>query len=433
MLLTADWVLPVSRGPIRDGGVIVEDDRIVEVASAEGLLGHPLASEHRHFASCVLLPGLVNAHTHLSLTALEGLIEPSAFEDWLPRLVKALGTWDASDYAASARLGALRCVESGVTVVGDIVYGPEAPEAAEKYGLGGVFYWEVLGVTGAELYAELEREHFPKIGGRGACGPRLRCGISPHSPYTSGPTLLHAVHEAAMELRVPVAIHAAESTAETQLLHTGEGPLAGTAQRLAKGFEAPGVGAVAYLDRMGVLDGTTVIHLSQMQPSDVPRLAAASRGVVTCPRSNRYLGSDAPEIRRMLGAGIPVGVGTDSLASNTDLDLIAELRALQESDAQISPGKLIEMATAMGAIALGVEDRYGVLERGMQADIAAFRIPHTNDPESVLIETGGAATLEALMAGGAWRVKDGAALEDSAAVTSAAAASRDRAAEALRG
>jgi cytosine/adenosine deaminase-related metal-dependent hydrolase len=135
----------------------------------------------------------------------------------------------------------------------------------------------------------------------------------------------------------------------------------------------------------------------------------------------------------MLGSGIPVGVGTDSLASNTDLDLIAELRALKESDAHISASKLIEMATVMGALALGVEDRYGVLERGMQADIAAFRIPRTNDPESILVETGGAATLEALMAGGVWRVLNGSTLEDSAKATSAAIASHDRAVEALRG
>jgi len=432
MLVTADWVLPISRPPIRNGAVIFEHGRVVEVGRAEELAGVDRSGERRDFDGCVLLPGLVNAHTHLSLTAMEGLHEPASFEEWLPRLVVAMQSWDADDFAASAALGAHRCLEAGVTVVGDIAYGPESAAAAADAGLGGTFFWEVLGVPGPKLFAVLEQMEFPVVSS-GACGPRMRCGLSPHSAYTAGPSLLHAIHDAANELHAPVAIHVAESTAEVQLLKDGTGPLSATASRLADGFTPPGVGPVCYLDRLGVLDGATAVHMGQMLPTDVPRIAATARGVVTCPRSNRFLSNHLPPVARLRRAGVPVGVGTDSSASNDDLDLIAELRALQDEDPTLSARELIEMSTVMGAIALGLEDRFGIIETGMQADVAVFEVGPTNDPEADLIRRGGASTLKAVLSAGKWRVHEGAVLRDDRDFISSARVAADKARGALAG
>lgn len=430
MLVTADWVLPISRPPIRNGALIIEHGQIVEVGRADELAGLDTSGERRDFGACVMLPGLVNAHTHLSLTAMQGLLEPGSFEDWLPQLVVAMQSWSAGDFAASAALGAHRCLEAGVTVVGDIVYGPESSAAASDAGLGGVFYWEVLGVEGPRLYAELERMEYPVVSS-GSCGPRMRCGLSPHSAYTSGPGLLHAMHDAAREIGAPVAIHVAESGAEVQLLRDGSGPLAATAARMAKGFDPPGVGPVCYLDRLGVLDGCTAVHLGQMLPTDVPRIAATARGVVTCPRSNRFLANHLPPVSRLRRAGVPIGVGTDSSASNDDLDLLAELRVLQDEDPSLSAHDLLEMATAMGAIALGLEDRFGILETGMQADVAVFDVGPTNDPEADLVRRGGATSLRAVMAGGVWRVLDGAVIRDDRDFSASAHAASVKAREAI--
>lgn len=410
MLITAEWVLPISRPPIRNGAVLVEGPIIREVgrlAEIEGLAPH---AERFDFPGCTLMPGLVNAHTHLSLSAMEGLLEPDAFDRWLPRLVAAMHSWDAGDYAASASLGARRCLEAGVTVVGDIAYGPESAAAAADAGVGGVFYWEVLGIEAAGLYARLEEMEFP-VASEGRNSDRIRCGLSPHSAYTSGPSLLAAVHEAAVEMGVPVAIHVAESKAETELLTRGTGPLAPTAERMARGFKAPGTGAVAYLDRLGVLDGVTAVHLGQSLPTDIPRLAATSRGIVTCPRSNRFLANHLPRINRMLLSGIPVGIGTDSAASNHDLDLMEDVRRLHEEDPSIPASRLLEIATAMGAVALGVEDRYGVMETGMRADMAVFCTGATSSPEEAVVRTGGRDTLNAVLSDGVWRISDGAHTE----------------------
>jgi cytosine/adenosine deaminase-related metal-dependent hydrolase len=329
-----------------------------------------------------------------------------AFEEWLPRLVKALRDWKPDDYAASAAVGIQRTLQSGVTVVGDIVYGPESAAVAADLGLGGVFYWEVLGIEARNLRAAMKRQEFP-ASQDGACGLRVKCGLSPHSVYTSGPGLLRAVRDLAIELDAPYAIHVAESAAETQLLRDGSGSLAATAARVAHGFVPPGTGPVTYLDRLGAIDGATAVHLCQVLPTEIPRLASTVRGAVTCPRSNRYLHNAVPRVERLLHNGIAVGIGTDSSASNEDLDLMAEVRALHLAEPDIPVPRLLEMATTMGAAAIGVEDRFGVIEPGMQADFAVFALGATGEPEAAVLSSAGRDTVRSVMAAGQWRVLDG--------------------------
>lgn len=406
MLVSADWVLPIAHPPIERGAVLVEGDRIRAVGTLTQMQHSFAEAEHRHFANCAIMPGLVNAHTHLSLSAMQSLLAPSDFEEWLPGLVAAMRSWSTEDFAASAALGAQHCLEAGVTVVGDIAYGPESAAAAAAAGLGGVAYWEVLGVSAPSVFAELERLGFPANG----CidfAPRIRCGLSPHSIYTSPPDLLDAVHRAGLELNVPVAIHLAESRAEVRLSVHGDGPLSTTAARLIGDFRAPGIGPIEYLDRLGVLDAATAVHLGETEPADIPRLAATVRGAVTCPRSNRFLGNSIAPIDRMIEAGIPIGVGTDSSASNEDLDLFEDVRLLGAEYPSLSPTTLLELVTLQGAITLGEEHRFGTLEPGMYADLAVFELGASESPEQDMVKKAGRETLRALMSSGRWRVEDG--------------------------
>ena len=432
MLVSAGWLLPISRRPVRDGAVLVSEGRIEAVGTADDLVGRFPEAEHVRFDDCVLMPGLVNAHTHLSLTALHGLVPSMAFEEWLPRIVAAMSVLEPDDFAASAVVGTEESLLSGVTTVGDIVYRAGEADAAAAAGLGGVYYWEVLGIDADDLPATLERLAYPVRTG-GACGVRVRCGLSPHSPYTSGPSLLRTVRDIACELGAPYAIHVAESEAETRLLRDGSGPLADTAGRSALGFETPHAAPVTYLDRLGALDGATAIHACQVNPAEIPRLAATVRGVVTCPRSNRYLHNTPPKVARFLDAGIPVGIGTDSSASNDDLDLMTEVRAVRSAEPEIGAARLLEMATAMGAIAIGVEDRFGVLEPGMQADLALFRVGPSDDPEGAVVSAAGRDSLAASMSGGAWRVRDGALVSRDRAATEVARRATARAQQRLAG
>jgi cytosine/adenosine deaminase-related metal-dependent hydrolase len=428
MLLTADWVVPVSRRPIPLGAVVVRGEHVVAVGAADDLIRTHPEDEVVELPGCILMPGLVNAHTHLGLSAVEGLFEPTPFTEWLPQIVRAMRSWTDDDYAASTAVGAARCLRAGVTCVGDITYGAPSVEAAARIGLGGAFFFEVLGITASELPARLD-----ELGYRPEhdCGSRVRCGLSPHTLYSSGPALLEAVVGVARAAGAPVALHVAETVAEVDLVRDGSGELAPVAAKLAHGFRPTGDRPVAYLDRLGVLDGTTAVHVCQTWPTDVGRLAATARGVVTCPRSNEWLHNGIAPVGQLLGAGLPVGIGTDSLASTPDLDLFEEARALRPHFPQLSDRKLLEMLTLHGALALGVEDRFGVLEPGLQADLAAFRIPSAGDPEAALLREAGCKSLEAVLTGGRWRVRGGVMLADLRADEAAASAARERAARAL--
>ena len=423
-LVSADWVLPVSRPPLREGGVLVDGERIVAVGLADELSVTAPEAERRHFAGCVLTPGLVNAHTHLTLTALAGVVPPAPFTEWLPRLVAALKAWDVADHEASGVVGAEHCLLGGVTVVGDIAYGAAEVASASSAGLGGVFYWELLGMRAADVPESLRELRYPDA--PGAYGTRVTCGLSPHSPYTSGPSLLHAVHDEAAVRGVPLAIHVAESLAEVELLRDGSGPLAGVASRTAFGFEPPGTSTVRYLAELGALEGATAVHVCHLAEGDLALLSAHARGVVTCPRSNRYLGNPPPLVEPLLRAGVAVGVGTDSSASNSDLDLMAEVREIRSAEPGLPPAQLFEFATLRGARAIGVAERFGSLEPGKSADLALFGVGQTSDPLAAMIAAGGRATAEAVMSGGAWRVLRGALLESDPAAAARAADARER-------
>lgn len=381
MLLIADWVLPVDAPPIRDGAVLLHNGRVADVGPSSRLVasGDSGAVPRVELPGHVLLPGLVDAHTHLSLTSLAGLLRPDEFASWLGRVAPMIHALDDDDMAASATLGAMRCLEAGITVVGDIAYGPEAAAAAADMGLGGVFFWEVYGIAAAQLQKTLTAAEFPASAEAGR-GNRTRCGISPHTAYTSSPELLRAEARLARGGGFPLAIHIAESHAETMLLANGSGPLAGVAQSMIPGFEPPGHSPVAYLERLGVLDGALAVHCVHLAPGDAATLARLATGVVLCPRSNAFLNNGAAPYRTLSESGARLALGTDSPASNDGIDLFAEARALRELHRQISAVALLGMMTLGGAEALGVAEAFGSLTPGKQADIIGVRTGRSKIP-----------------------------------------------------
>lgn len=430
MIVTADWVLPVSAPALRGGAALVDEaGRIGAVGPLADLVArHPL-ERVESFDGCVIMPGLVNAHTHLSLTVLAGLVQPMPMRAFLARVTCAINAMSEDDFAASAALGALECLRNGVTCVGDIAYTTEPMARCAPLGLAGVFHVEVLGVTADSLESTLEARGFPH--GSDACAHgRVRCGLSPHTPYTVGPDALVEAAATARHTGASLAIHVAESPAERELMLEGTGPLAEVAARLAHGFEPPHTGSVAYLDRLGVLRDALAIHCANLEPGD-PALLTSARGVALCPRSNAYLGNGEPPAAALREAGVRIALGTDSPASNSDLDLFEEGRALLSLDMGLTPQRLLEMLTIDGARALGMQDVVGSLTPGLDADMAVIRTGGTDDPVAAVVATAGRARVEAVMTAGAWRVRDGDLVGDTAAIASAAAGARTVAAEAI--
>ncbi|HEX9092957.1 MAG TPA: amidohydrolase family protein [Coriobacteriia bacterium] len=406
MIVTGDWVVPVVGPPIRHGAVLTRGARIDRVGRLPELLALAPDDPVERFDGCVIIPGLVNAHTHLSLTVLGGLVPPTRMRDFLAQVTKAVLAMSSDDFAASASAGALECLECGVTSVGDIVYGPEPLAACADAGVGGVFYWEVLGIDADDLSGELAEAEFPSEVGACTTG-RTRCGVSPHTPYTSGPRLLEAAWRVAQRHGTGFAIHAAESPAERELMKSGSGPLLEVAHRLARGFVAPKSGSIAYLDRLGVLAGAVVVHCVHLETGDPTLLKRKAAGVVLCPRSNERLGNGSPPVAELSAAGVRLALGTDSPASNADFDLFEEARAARRLHPGLTARRTLAMMTVDGARTLGLEGHCGALQPGSQADLAVIETGQTEDPERAVVARGGRDTVRAVLGGGIWRVRGG--------------------------
>ncbi len=431
MLITADWIVPISSEPIERGAILLESSRVAQMGPAQELCAkYPDVPRH-DYPGCTLMPGLVNAHTHLAMTCLKGLIEPQPFESWLSQIPIAWGALSGDDIAASISLGALRSIAAGTVAVGDIAYGPESISIAADSGLGGTFFWEVLGIEIEELAQTLYDAEYPSDPAAG-CHGKLRAGISPHSPYTSGPRLLQGTHKIAMAQRSSFAVHVAESPAEEDLVARGEGPLADLARRLAHGFEPQGATTTEYLDRLGVLDGLLAIHCTRVTTGDIKLLADKAAGVVLCPRSNAYLSGGTAPVKALAQTGLPLGLGTDSLASNDDLDLFEEARALRALEPSLSGRRILEIMTSEGATALGLKDRFGVLEPGRSADLAIYAVS-SDDPLEALLEGAGRSAIRAVMSAGVWRVLSGGPVMGVSRIERGAHLASERAALALSG
>ncbi len=428
MLLEGDWVFPISAPPIAGGAVLVRDGVIEAVGPAAELqAGHPDESV-RAFPGCVLMPGLVNAHTHLEYSAFRDFTAPGDFGDWMLQLLLARRKLDAEDYAVSALWGAHECVRGGVTTIGDTSFeGWTVARAAGSAGLRARVYLEVFGLDDAELPRTIARLEERLAALQDECGraarlpaaapderdgappavvsARVQSGVSPHAPYTVSARLYREVARLARRSGLRVATHVAESQAEVELLTEGDGAIARAYaaahmwdERL---WKPPRLSPVEYLARAEALGPETLaIHCVQVDDADIALLAGSGAAVAHCPRSNARLRCGSAPVAEMIDAGIPVGLGTDSLSSNEGLDMFAEMRAaLAASRARASRGAppagagplddgareapvlaltandLLRMATLEGARALGWEDLIGSLEKGKRADLISVRVP----------------------------------------------------------
>lgn len=429
MIIAADWLIPPTGRPIRDGAVLARSSRIETIGTLSDLRHASPAQPVEHFAGCTLIPGLVNAHARLSLTVLRGLFDAHGVRDDLRQVATAVLSMSNDDFAASTALGALECLRSGVTSVGDVGYGPEALATCSDVGVGGVFYWEVRGIDEHDLAGELAETEFPAETGACTTG-RVRCGLSPHSVYMSGPNLIRAEWNVSSRHGTGFAIHVAESEAERELMLRGEGPLASLAGTFARGFTAPGTGTVPYLQRLGALEGAVAVGCVHLDLGDVALLKRRARGVVLCARASERLGQGAPPVAELFASGVRIALGTGS-PTTADADLFAEARAVRKLDSSLTPRRLLMMMTSDGAATLGIESVCGALEPGKQADIVIVRTGPTEDPENAVVRHGGADTIEAVMTAGVWRVRDGKHVLPTSAVERDAGVARDVAARAL--
>ena len=363
----AAWVLPVAAPPIADGVVVVRDATIEWVGAGTDA---PAGDVRRvDLGDAVLAPGLVNAHTHLDLTAMRGLLDGTSFFDWIRDLVAARAQLSDDDTRASAALGAIESLEHGVTTVADTAPTDASAIAMDRFGLRGIAYLEVFGPDPADAADALAGVRARIAALRARVGPRVTVGVSPHAPYSVSDALFRAVATFAHDAGIPLATHVAESAAESALVERGEGPFAAFLAGRGIAVRPRARSPIALLGTQGVLGGNALlIHVVRCDAADVAAVASAGAAIATCPTSNRHFAHGAAPVAAFRAAGVRVGIGTDSAASGDTLSPADELRV----EPGASGGDAWRALTLDGATALGLGAIVGSLEAGKRADLVAY-------------------------------------------------------------
>ena len=355
-VLTARWVIPVSSPPIADGAVAIQEGRIVALGRrADVTTAWPGASRW-DLPEAALLPGLVNCHTHLELSGLSPPTVNGPLAAWLVALIERRREIPVDAQAAAALAGARQLVASGTTCVGEVSTTGQSLAPLQSLGLRGVVYREILGLAPEEADARRDAAQADlRLMQEAARGGPLRIGLSPHSPYSLSEELFRACDAMFRRWRVPCCIHAAESPEEVEFLATGRGAIPDLLYP-AVGCRVPpprrrARSPIEYLDALGALAWRPLlVHAVHVDAADIRRMAKSGVSVAHCPRSNARLSGGAAPVAEFLAHGIPVGLGTDSLASVPTLDLWDEMRAAAAGQAgRLAPREVLEMATLGGA------------------------------------------------------------------------------------
>jgi len=378
----ARWVVPISAEPIRDGWVLVDDGRIAAVGRGSANDG----VREVDLGESAILPGLVNAHTHLELSYLHDLVSPSAdFVTWIRDVMaarrarpdpKAPEILDAVDRAIAQSVGC------GTALVGDISNTLVTWAPLARSAIGGVLFYELIKFNAPEPDAFVSAA-IGAIDGLERT-ERLRASLAAHAPYSVAPLVFRAVRHA-LDRRPSdrCSVHLSESAEEVEFIAQGSGAWRALLEDVGAWdpeWIPSGVSPVRYLDETGFLDARVIaVHGVHMSGDDLTRLQRRGTTLVTCPRSNAHTGAGVPSLRLFYESGVPIAIGTDSLASSPDLSVFAELATMRALDPDIPAPRLLESATRIGARALGFDDEYGTIESGKRARLLTVAIPPSTD------------------------------------------------------
>ncbi|HEV2827259.1 MAG TPA: amidohydrolase family protein [Pyrinomonadaceae bacterium] len=385
-LYCARWVLPISSPAIEAGALAVEGQRIVAVGTRGALMTQFPEATVCDLGESAIIPGLVNAHSHLELTAMRGFLdqEENDFFAWLRKLTLArLERMTADDLNISAAWGACEAARAGVTCVADASDSAlQSMNALRDVGLRGIVFQESFGPD-PRLAAENFQKLQDKIAAlRGRETALVKCGVSPHAPYTVCAPQLEMISRFALDERLPLMMHAAETEMEVQFLRDGTGPFADGLRSRGIDWRAPGVSPIRYLSDHGVLETNPLLaHCIHIDEADMDTMEKTGTRVAHCPKSNSKLGHGVAPFAKLTQKRVAVGLGSDSVASNNTCDLLEEARfalllarSLANNNHTLTCEDVLSAATSGGAHSLGLQNQIGELREGFQADFAVVSL-----------------------------------------------------------
>ena len=389
-IYSARWVVPVSAAPIEQGAVAVTDDLIVGVGSYTEILARFPGFAVESLGEAIILPGLVNAHTHLELTAMRGYLENEErdFFAWLRKLTIArLERMTPDDILVSATWGACEAVRAGITRVDDASDAAlMSMRALHDVGLRGVVYQESFGPDPRLVVENFEKLKIKVQQLQSTQSELVRAGVSPHAPYTVCGPQLELIADLANSENLPLMMHAAESEAEDLFVREGCGVFAEGLARREIEWKAPGISTIQYLKQVGILETRPLLaHCIHVDDVDIDILRSHNAKVVHCPKSNAKLGHGRAPFAKFMAAKVAVGLGSDSVASNNTCDILEEARfATLLSRAA---GTHVSAEDVLKTAVFG-----GELREGSHADLTAVSLTGTHqtpgyNPISTLIFT----------------------------------------------
>jgi 5-methylthioadenosine/S-adenosylhomocysteine deaminase len=420
-LYSARWVLPEASSLIEDGAVAIEGSQVVGVGKRGELSGRFPEAQARDFGEAAILPGLVNTHSHLELTAMRGYLEREEgdFFAWLKKLTIArLERMTPDDLYVSAAWGAAEAARAGVTCLADASDAANSSlRALQDVGLRGTVYQEAFGPDPVEARGNFEklREKVARL--REYETGLVRLGVSPHAPYTVSAPQLELIAEFALAERLPLMMHAAESEAEELFMREGRGVFAEGLARRGIEWRAPGISTIQYLERHGILRTQPLLaHCIRVDDADLETIKETGASIAHCPKSNAKLGHGRAPFAAFLEKGIKVGFGSDSVASNNTCDMLEEARfailtaragggAMASGRQKLNAETALEHLTLGGARALGLETPAGALLEGSQADLTivalggAHQAPLHDAPAALIFSSSGRDVLLTMVAG----------------------------------
>ena len=386
-LLSADYLLPISDAPINGGAIAIDGTEIVAVGTKAKLAAEFPEAVCEDFGEAAIMPGLINCHSHLEITAMRGFLDDveADFYSWLMKLTKTRGErLNEADVKIAALAGALEGARAGVTCFGDIGrFGAAGFEALKADGLRGVLFQETdfspFNETADEDFARL-KDKFLQL--KETETELVRVGLSPHSPYTVSRRLFEKITDYALAENIKITVHAAESNDEEEFFQTGAGFFAELYRKTNLEWNAPQTSPVKYLADIGVLQAKPLLaHCVNVSDADIELIAASDSSIAHCPKSNAKFGHGIAPLESFLNRKIRAGFGSDSVASNNVCDILEEARfaallARTKKNAKrfLNAEEIIKTATFGAARALGLNAEIGTLAAGKQADLIVISL-----------------------------------------------------------